>query len=255
MNATLKTLAIISQKGGAGKTTLALNLAAAAERLNIPTVVIDLDPQASAKTWHDIRVSKEAPFVVSAQASRLEEVMEASRANGAELVIIDTAPHSESAALAAARAADLVLIPCRPAILDLKAIGTSADLVALAKKDAVVVLNAVPHQGNLADEAEEAVRSYGLVVAPVKLTQRAAYVHSLTAGQTAGGHRRGGHPAAERGPGVHYRSSRGALEPDAWHAQLRSFTTTSRWPGMSSGTPCRGTCRHCASRSPRSSKT
>lgn len=181
----MKTLAIISQKGGAGKTTLALNLAVAAERLNIPTVVIDLDPQASAKTWHDIRVSKDAPFVVSAQASRLEEVMEASRANGAELVIIDTAPHSESAALAAARASDLVLIPCRPAILDLKAIGTSADLVALAKKEAVVVLNAVPHQGKLADEAEEAVRSYGLVVAPVKLTQRAAYVHSLTAGQTA----------------------------------------------------------------------
>ena len=98
----MKTLPIISQKGGAGKTTLALNLAAAAERQNIPTVVIDLDPQANAKTWHDIRVSKEAPFVVSAQASRLE-----------------------------------------------------------------------------------AVRSYGLIVAPVKLTQRAAYVHSLTAGQTA----------------------------------------------------------------------
>ena len=57
--------------------------------------------------------------------------------------------------------------------------------MALAKKEAVVVLNAVPHQGKLADEAEEAVRSYGLVVAPIKLTQRAAYVHSLTAGQAA----------------------------------------------------------------------
>jgi chromosome partitioning protein len=87
--------------------------------------------------------------------------------------------------LAAARAADLVLIPCRPAILDLKAIGSSGDLVALAKKEALVVLNAVPHQGKLAEEAEEAVRSYGLSVAPVKLTQRAAYVHSLTGGQAA----------------------------------------------------------------------
>jgi chromosome partitioning protein len=181
----LKTLAIISQKGGAGKTTLALNLAVAAESIGVPTVVIDLDPQASAKTWHDIRVKKDAPFVVSAQASRLDEVIAVSRANGAELVIIDTAPHSESAALGAARAADLVLIPCRPAILDLKAIGTSGDLAALAKKEAVVVLNAVPHQGKLADEAEQAVRSYGLIVAPVKLTQRAAYVHSLTAGQAA----------------------------------------------------------------------
>jgi chromosome partitioning protein len=181
----MKIIAVISQKGGAGKTTLAVNLAVAAELQDVPTVLIDLDPQSSAKTWHDIRVSKDAPFVVSSQASRLEEVIGASRANGAELVIIDTAPHSESSALAAARAADLVLIPCRPAILDLKAIGTSGDLAALAKKEAVVVLNAVPHQGKLAEEAEEAVRSYGLTVAPVKLTQRAAYVHSLTGGQAA----------------------------------------------------------------------
>ena len=180
---TLKTLAIISQKGGAGKTTLALNLAVAAELEDVPTVIIDLDPQASAKTWHDIRAKKDAPFVVSSQASRLDEVLEISRANGAGLVIIDTAPHSEAAALGAARAADLVLIPCRPAILDLKAIGTSADLATLAKKPAGVVLNAVPHQGKLAEEAEEAVRSYGLAIAPVRLTQRAAYVHSLTAGQ------------------------------------------------------------------------
>ncbi|MGH7744546.1 MAG: AAA family ATPase [Candidatus Dormibacteria bacterium] len=181
----MRTLAIISQKGGAGKTTLAVNLAVMAEIEHQATVVIDLDPQASAKTWHDIRARKDAPFVVSAQATRLEEVLQAAQTNGAQLVIIDTAPHSESAALAAARAADLVLIPCRPAILDLKAIGASADLAALAKKPAAVVLNAVPHQGKLADEAEQAVRSYNLTIAPVKLTQRAAYVHSLTAGQGA----------------------------------------------------------------------
>lgn len=177
-------LAIISQKGGAGKTTLAVNLAVAAEMADVPTVIIDLDPQASAKTWHDLR-GKDAPVVVSAQASRMQEVIEIARSNGAELIIIDTAPHSESAALGAARAADLVLIPCRPAILDLKAIGTSGDLAALAKKEAVVVLNAVPHQGRLAEEAGEAVRGYGLSIAPVRLTQRAAYVHSLTAGQAA----------------------------------------------------------------------
>jgi chromosome partitioning protein len=175
-------VAIISQKGGAGKTTLAVNLAVAAELQDVPTVIIDLDPQASAKTWHDLR-GKDGPVVVSAQASRMSEVIEVARSNGAELIIIDTAPHSESGALGAARAADLVLIPCRPAILDLRAIGTSGDLAALAKKEAVVVLNSVPHQGKLAEEAAEAVRSYGLSLAPVKLTQRAAYVHSLTAGQ------------------------------------------------------------------------
>ena len=121
----MKIVAVISQKGGAGKTTLAVSLAVAAEKQDVPTVLIDLDPQSSAKTWHDIRAEKQAPFVVSAQASRLEDMIEVARANGAELVIIDTAPRTPNAALGAARAADLVLIPCRPAILDLKAIGTS----------------------------------------------------------------------------------------------------------------------------------
>ncbi len=153
--------AIISQKGGAGKTTLAVNLAVAGELEDVPTVIIDLDPQASAKTWHDLR-GKDALVVISAQASRLSEMIEIARTNGAELVIIDTAPHSESLALAAARAADLVLIPCRPAIPDLKAIGMSGDLVSLAKKEAIVVLSAVPQQGKLADEAEEADSTGGL---------------------------------------------------------------------------------------------
>jgi chromosome partitioning protein len=180
----LKTLAIISQKGGAGKTTLALNLATAAEHAGLATAVIDLDPQASAKGWHDQR-QRDAPVVISAQAARLPEVIDTARTHGAELVVIDTAPHSEASALAAARAADLILIPCRPAILDIRAIATSADITALAKKDAVVVLNAVPPQGHVHADAEHAIQSYGLTVAPVRLVQRAAFVHSLTVGQTA----------------------------------------------------------------------
>lgn len=61
----MKIIAVISQKGGAGKTTLAVNLAVAAELQDVPTVLIGLDPQSSAKTWHDIQVSKEAPFVLA----------------------------------------------------------------------------------------------------------------------------------------------------------------------------------------------
>ena len=74
----MKTISIISQKGGAGKTTLALNLAGAAEALGWRTVVVDLDPQASAKGWHDHR-NKEAPVVISAQASRLNDVLDTAR--------------------------------------------------------------------------------------------------------------------------------------------------------------------------------
>ncbi len=180
----MKTLAIISQKGGAGKTTLALHLAVAARIKKKTAAIIDLDPQASAANWGDSR-EDEYPVVVSAQSARLSNVLAAAKEAGAKLAIIDTAPHSESAALAAARASDLVIIPCRPAILDLRAIGSTVDLVKLAKAKACIVLNAVPSRGTLADEAVEAVSSYGVKVLPVRIGQRAAFVHALTAGQTA----------------------------------------------------------------------
>ncbi len=180
----MKVIAIISQKGGAGKTTLALHLGVAAEQDNKSTAIIDLDPQASATGWGDSREA-EAPAVVSAQASRLTKVLDAARAGGADYVIIDTAPHSESAALAAARAADFILIPCRPAILDLRAISDSIDLAKLAEKPSAVVLNAVPPRGSLAQDAEEAVTSYGVPIVPIHIGQRAAFQHALTVGQTA----------------------------------------------------------------------
>jgi chromosome partitioning protein len=127
---------------------------------------------------------QEAPIVISAQASRLDDVLTTSRAHGADLCIIDTAPHSETAALAAARAADLIVIPCRPAILDLRAISSSVDLVQIAKRPALIVLNAAPPRGGLAAQAEDALRAYGIPVAEARIGQRAAFVHSLTAGQT-----------------------------------------------------------------------
>jgi chromosome partitioning protein len=123
--------------------------------------------------------------VISAQAARLSHVLTTAESHGAALVFIDTAPHAESAALAAARAADLILIPCRPAILDLKAIGTTIDLVRIAGRPAVVVLNAVPPRGSLAREAGEAVKGYGILLSPISLGHRSAFVHALTAGATA----------------------------------------------------------------------
>ncbi len=179
----MKTIAVISQKGGAGKTTLAINLAVAAETLGHSAVIIDLDPQSSAKSWHDIRGS-DNPVVISAQASRLPNMIETARKHGASLVIIDTAPHSETAALESARAANVILIPCRPSLLDLRAINTSSDLAALSKKPALAVLNAVPARGTLADEAEKVIKSYGLKVLPARLGQRSAFVHSITNGQS-----------------------------------------------------------------------
>lgn len=181
----MKTIAILSQKGGTGKTTLALHLAVAAELAGHTAAVIDLDPQSSAAGWAESR-SGEGPAVVIAHAPRLSAILQAASANGATLAILDTAPHSQGDALAAAQAADVILIPCRPGILDLRAIGATVQIAKLAGKKAAVILNACPPQGRaLADEAEEAVRGYGVEVAPIRLVQRAAFAHSLAGGQTA----------------------------------------------------------------------
>lgn len=179
----MQTIAILSQKGGTGKTTIALNMAVAAELAGQSAVIVDLDPQASAKAWHDSRENK-SPVVISAHAARLDDVLKVAKDNEAGLVIIDTAPHSEADALKAARLADLILIPCRPAILDLRAIASTKELADLAKTPAVAVINSAPVRGNLPNEAVDAIRGYGLEVAPVIITQRAAFVHSLTLGQS-----------------------------------------------------------------------
>src|SRR3954452_6890808 len=119
----MQVVAIIAQKGGTGKTTLALSLAVEAERQGKAAAIIDLDPQATATNWGDRRAA-ETPVIVSAQPGRLRQVLAAAREQGADLVLIDTPARSEQAALEAAKAATLVLIPCRAAIYDLETVST-----------------------------------------------------------------------------------------------------------------------------------
>ena len=179
------TVAILSQKGGTGKTTLTLHLAVAAERHGQTAAVIDLDPQASASGWSDAREG-ETPVVVPVPSARLGHALEAAKAGGATIAFIDTAPHASDAALASAEVADLVLIPCRPGILDLRAIGMTARAVKLAGTPAYVVLNAMPSRApNVLADVRDAVAIHGLEVAPITLQQRVAYAHALIGGQTA----------------------------------------------------------------------
>ena len=89
-------IAIIAQKGGTGKTTLAISLAVAAERAGRMVAIVDLDPQASASNWGDRREA-DSPVVVSAQPARLGHVLGAAKKQGADLLLIDTPPRAEQA--------------------------------------------------------------------------------------------------------------------------------------------------------------
>lgn len=178
----MQTIAVISQKGGAGKTTLAINLAIAAELAGKPAAIFDLDPQASSMGWKDSR-SEESPAVISLHAARIPHYIETARQGGAGLVIFDTAPHSQKDALDAAAAADLILIPCKPSLVDLRAISSSVKIAQLADKPAIAVLTQTPPRGSLTEEAAEAIKGYGIPLAPVTIGNRMAFVHAFTMGK------------------------------------------------------------------------
>ncbi len=193
-------VAIISRKGGAGKTNVAVHLAACAECKGLRTGVVDLDPQATATKWGARRAGSGLLVgveVVSAQAFSLPKLLAEARGVGAGLMLLDTAPHADAMAVDAARAADFVLIPCRPAIADLEAIPASADIARLASKPFAVVLNAVGAQGTRADEARSELERLGLLVAPAEIGHRVAFGDAMIPGQGVTEYRPGSAAAQE----------------------------------------------------------
>ena len=178
------TVAIISQKGGSGKTTIAVHLAVCAERQGQPTLILDLDPQGSARSWLSRR-GDDAPEVVAADPSQLAGLLQKAKAGGAGLVILDTAPHSDRTAALAAQLADVVLIPCRPTAFDVDAIASTLTITKLAEAQAkaAVVLNAIPTRGDYAEEVRAGLSEL-VTVAPVHLYQRAAYFNAVNDGRS-----------------------------------------------------------------------
>ena len=170
----MRTIALVNQKGGCGKTTVALHLAAAFWQCGENVLVLDLDPQASAAEWHDAR-AEPLPHVESVQPARLAKVVAHAREIATGVLVLDTAPHSEAAALEAARCADLVLVPCQPSIMDLRAMRKTVELLRLVKVPAFAVLNNVPAYGAIADEAADTITTdLGIPVCPVRFGDRVA---------------------------------------------------------------------------------
>lgn len=178
----MTTIAIVSQKGGSGKTTLSVNLAAAAEAAGQVTLIIDTDPQATASQWGSWRAER-APEVIDSAPPRIQHKVVQAKAQGATFIVIDTPPQADSAASRAVEVADLVLIPCRPSAFDLAAIKTTISLVRLFDQPAFVVFTAgPPHAPRMYEEAIELVRGFGIEPCPHILPDRAVYRHASAAG-------------------------------------------------------------------------
>lgn len=171
----MKIITLAAQKGGAGKTTLAVNLAVAAQAAGIKTALIDLDPQESATAWSERRTA-DLPHVEPLSARRLSAWIDAAEAQGFGLAIIDTPPAAGAEAAEAVQRSDMVLIPCRPSLIDLEAIKRTAQLITATGKPAYVVLNGAPPTATaLLDDARTLAEATGLQVARAVIRERSSF--------------------------------------------------------------------------------
>jgi chromosome partitioning protein len=182
----MKVISLICQKGGTAKTTTAINLAVEAFAYGLEVVIIDLDPQVSACDWKDIR-GDAPPVVAATPVPHLERTLKAAGDNGADLVIIDTAGRTNDAANAAARAADLILVPLQPSLIDLKTLGATLDIIRLAgNKPTRALLARVKSTGTRHEDTAAWLVQQGIEVCPAMMGERVTYQDAYAQGLGVG---------------------------------------------------------------------
>ena len=144
--------------------------------------MIDCDPQGSLASWCNERAA-EAPLFASVTIANLASHLQALDQAGIELAIIDTPPAVTDMIRAVLKVADLVLIPTRPSPHDLRAVGTTVELVEQAGKKMIFVINGAAARAKIAGEAAVALSQH-VTVAPVTLYQRTDFASSMIDGRT-----------------------------------------------------------------------
>lgn len=194
----LNILAVVSQKGGAGKTTTAANVAVAAAQAGRRVVLIDFDPQKTATSWWEGR-EIEAPQLMQAGTGDVEKAMTKARELGFDLAVCDTPPHAEPIISGVIKAANFALIPCQPTLLDMQGAaatvaivqrtGTPAGFVLTrskppqSEKRVVAGIGSARRESKRTVEAAQGLGVYGLPVAPVALPELVAFQDSWPFGQ------------------------------------------------------------------------
>ena len=176
-------ITVAQQKGGAGKTMLAANLAAAWAATS-RVALLDIDPQRSLKRWHALRMAhgKGAPTVFSDVSGwRLQAELERLQRD-ADIVLIDTPPHIDTDASRAIRAASLVLIPLQPSPPDLWAAEGTLQLAATERRRVALVLNRAPAKSQLRTAIETEIAGRQLNLLPQTLGNRSAYAQAFAQG-------------------------------------------------------------------------
>lgn len=180
-----RTIVVAQQKGGAGKTTLVAQLAAALAERGSRLAVVDSDPQASLARWMQLREHHTPPVAEIGFAMvagwRLQATLDR-LARDYDLLLVDTPPHAETEAKVAVRAADLLLVPCQPSMLDVWASAGTFDLARSEKRSFRLVFNRVPPRSRAVEEAETALREQGVRPLAAGLGNRRAFADSVSRG-------------------------------------------------------------------------
>jgi len=189
--ARMNVIVVASQKGGVGKSTLALHLGVAAD---VRTVLLDMDPQQTLTKWWNMREA-EVPALAEATIGGLSTKLELLRAEGYDLCIVDTPPAITASITAVIETADLVLIPVRPSPADLWAVGATIDIARKTEKPFAFVLSQATRGATLVTQAMAALSRHGPVAGVIH--SRVGFAGVLSDGRTVLEHEPKGPAATE----------------------------------------------------------
>jgi chromosome partitioning protein len=200
----MRTIALLTQKGGTGKTTLVASLAVAAADAGERVIALDLDGQASLVRWGERRAAANPRNKVIVEPlererlPRLRAILQGLAGVGFTLAVFDTAGADGAAVRLVTEAIDLCLLPARPTRLDVEATAATFRAVFLAKRKAAFVLNQCPptYRSSRASEAAKGLTCLGVLAEPM-LSARMDYQDAIAAGLGVTEYARGGRAAQE----------------------------------------------------------
>ena len=182
-----KAITIAQQKGGAGKTTIAAQLAVALSKMGLRVGVIDIDPQGSLARWYEVRAAlveggTDNLTLIQASGWRLSTELDRLK-RSADVVLIDSPPHAETDVRLAVRAADIIVIPIQPSPMDLWATQATLDQAKKESTPVLMVFNRTPTRGRLVEAVRKKISDMNVPVAAAVLGNRVAFASSMMEGK------------------------------------------------------------------------
>lgn len=183
----MKVIAVLNQKGGSGKTTIATHLARGLQLQSHSVLLVDSDQQGSARDWRAVDEDNPVP-VIGLDRPTLDKDLK--NVSDKEFVVIDGSPQATNLALSAIKAADFVLIPVQPSPYDVWATSDLVDLVQQriemtdGKLKAAFVVSRAIQNTNIGKEVAAVLQDYNLPVLDARIVQRVSYPNSASVGKT-----------------------------------------------------------------------